>query len=391
MRLLRTKLATTIGLLACASATLGFTVTVPTVMFNGIPLRLLNSPPPDYPPSVAAGVFDMYPSTQFEVNGDALPAPAAGFSTLRKRDNTGGGVQANSTPDGGAFRIVCSTSHLAFTDPIVYPPNGSVTYPFRSHLHNFFGNTSVSHLTQPTTLLATVGNSSCVGGTANRSGYWVPAVIDTSTGFPVIPYANIVYYKNESTYRRANLTAVTVPPPDLRIIAGNPANTSTTLGNAYRWECPLGANFSATIPGAGCANGSDVQLLVFFPQCWDGVNKDTNTVQAQSAPYNYPNDHQSHMAYENPTTGCPSSHPVMIPQISFNIRYKVTAASRPENWRLHSDTYATSFAAGGLSAHGDWWNGWNAGVLTQIVQGCLHASLDCHAHLLGLSPNETLY
>jgi hypothetical protein len=382
MRLLRTIL-----LLAFASAAIGFTVTVPTVMFNGIPLRLLNSTPPDYPPSVAAGVFEMWPSTQFEVNGDALPPPNYGFTSLRKRDNTSGAVQPNSTPDGGAFRIVCATSHLGFFDPIVYPPSGATSFPKRSHLHNFFGNSDIAATTATTTQLATVGRSSCVGGIANRSGYWVPAVIDTTTGFPIIPYANIVYYKNESDYRRANLTAVTVPPADLRIIAGNPANTSTDLNNLrYRWECPLGANFSATIPGAGCANGSDVQLIVFFPQCWDGVNLDSA-------------NHQSHMAYENASTGCPGTHPVMIPQISFNIRYKVAAtpdpvtgaSRRPENWRLHSDTYATGFAAGGLSAHGDWWNGWNNAVLTQIVQGCLHASLNCHAHLLGLTPNETLY
>jgi hypothetical protein len=377
--LVPTRTALTAAALVAASTALGFVVTVPTVMFNGVPLRLVDSPPPSYPPSVAAGVFEMWPQVPFEVNGDALPPPNAGFSTLRKRDNTGAQSQPTSTPDGGAFRIVCGTSHMGFFDPIVYPPSGATSFPQKSHLHNFFGNSDISATTAPTTQLATVGRSSCVGGTANRSGYWVPAVIDTTTGFPVVPYANIVYYKNESDYRRANLSEVTVPPADLRIIAGNPANTSTNLSTLrYRWECPLGQNWSATIPGAGCANGSDVQLLVFFPQCWDGVNLDS------------PN-HQSHMAYENAATGCPASHPVMIPQISFNIRYKVSALSRPENWRLASDTYATSLAAGGLSAHGDWWNGWDNGVLTQIVQGCLHASLDCHAHLLGLSPNETLY
>jgi hypothetical protein len=373
------KLTIAALLASVAGAVAGFSVNLPSVDLGGGVMGQLDSvAAPSYPVAAAAGVFEMWPSLQFEVNGGALPAPSYGFSTLRKRDNTSGAIQPESTPDGGAFRIVCATSHLGFFDPIVYPPVGGVGYPKKSHLHNFFGNSDISELTAPTTQLATVGRSSCVGGIANRSAYWVPAVVDTTTGFPVIPYANIVYYKNESAYRKANLTAVTVPPADLRIIAGNPANTSTTLGNTYRWECPLGQNFSATIPGAGCANGSDVQLIVFFPQCWDGVNLDSV-------------NHQSHMAYENPSTGCPGTHPVMIPQISYNIRYKVSASARPENWRLASDTYALGYAAGGLSAHGDWWNGWNSSVLTQMVQGCLHASLNCHAHLLWLTPNETLY
>ena len=124
------KLTIAALLASVAGAVAGFTVNLPSVDLGGGVMGQLDSvAAPSYPVAAAAGVFEMWPSLQFEVNGGALPAPSYGFSTLRKRDNTSGAIQPESTPDGGAFRIVCATSHLGFFDPIVYPPVGGVGYP----------------------------------------------------------------------------------------------------------------------------------------------------------------------------------------------------------------------------------------------------------------------
>ena len=91
--------------------------------------------------------------------------------------------------DIGSFRTVCDYSHMSQDDPIVYPGQAG-----RSHLHTFFGNTSVAAGTTAAKL-RTEGNSTCRGGTINRSAYWVPSMIDTADGTPLAPSSAMFYYK----------------------------------------------------------------------------------------------------------------------------------------------------------------------------------------------------
>ncbi len=53
--------------------------------------------------------------------------------------------------------------------------------------------------------------------------------------------------------------------------------------------------------------GSFLRLHIRFPECWDGRRLDSP-------------DHKSHMAYAT-RTGCPSTHPVAVPQITQIYRY----------------------------------------------------------------------
>jgi hypothetical protein len=116
--------------------------------------------------------------------------------------------------------------------------------------------------------------------------------------------------------------------------------------------------------------GNVVYASVAFPQCWDGVNLDSP-------------DHRSHMAYPPiPGTGCPSTHPVAVPEVSFKVLYTVKEAGEPLRWRLSSDMYDPTRPAG-YSMHGDWFNGWKPEIMDAWVQNCDRASRDCHAHLLG--------
>ena len=293
------------------------------------------------------------------VNISADITPVIGYSDLRLRPTTEIGPFT-----GGAYRVVCTPSHMSNDDPVVYPNQQGA-----AHHHTFFGNTSVNYKSDLMTLSNT-GNSTCKGGILNRSAYWIPSMIDTTTNTPVAPNKTIIYYK--TGYVPANL--ITVPPKGLRMIAGNSKATTEALSDNAYYTCAGRTPFygwKKSIPA--CNVGENMAMVVKFPQCWDGKNLDSP-------------DHKSHMAYSSRilTTAnkCPQSHPVGIPLISFNFDFKVTSIDSNKIWRLASDNY-TKDLPGGLSGHGDWVNGWDQALLTTIVKNCLNKGVDCHASLLG--------
>jgi hypothetical protein len=254
---------------------------------------------------------------------------------------------------------------MNFDDPIVYP--GQVG---RSHLHAFFGNTATNARSTAWSI-ANTGNSTCRGGILNRSAYWVPAVVDVRTGAAVTPSHMLVYYKTGYTGVPPQL--VQVPPPGLRMIAGSML-ASSRQSIPYGWYCSGVTNpLAEAIPNA-CSAGEDLVMVIGFPQCWDGVNLDSA-------------DHKSHMAYPigaaSPLgNGCPATHPVPLPEITYNVHFPVTQSGASAHWRLSSDMYGTD-KPGGYSAHGDWFNGWQAQALRAFVVNCDNRPADCHAHLLG--------
>ena len=285
------------------------------------------------------------------IDTSALPARAAGSSKVQLQNTSEQPVASDGT---GAFRTVCSFSHMLFDDPIVYPGQ-----PGAAHLHAFFGNTGAD-ANSTTSSISGSGNSTCRGGIANRSAYWVPALI-APDGKPVKPRSIEIYYK--SGYYGVKASAVKPMPEGLRMIAGS-AKSSSTQRYAY-WGCH--ENYIGK-PGSipSCGSTDSVTMVVEFPQCWDGKNLDSA-------------DHTSHMAYAQ--NGCPASHPVPIPAITFNVLYAAPSGGTA-GYRLASDMYSTSLP-GGFSAHADWWNGWDPAVSKTFVERCVNPALDCHSHLLG--------
>lgn len=283
----------------------------------------------------------------------SIPMGAVGYGDLRIQATTDRGVPAS---DGvGAFRIICAYSHMAFDDPIVFPGQ-----PGMSHLHAFFGNVGVDAYSTAQSLAST-GNSTCAGGIANRSAYWVPAMIDTATHKPIVPSDPIWYYK--SGYNGIAPQDINPMPSGLRMIAGNMrAQGPQSVAN---WSCRNGSVLHTDkIPN--CAVGDMVQMGIEFPQCWDGVHLDSV-------------DHKSHMAY--PMAGaCPGTHPVAIPAISLNVLYLVRKANEPQTWRLASDDLSLP---PGYSIHADWFDGWDPKIRDVWVKNCDRAAVDCHAYLLG--------
>jgi Domain of unknown function (DUF1996) len=249
-------------------------------------------------------------------------------------------------------------SHFAYDDPIVFPGQ-----PGRSHMHMFMGNTGVNGNSTASSI-ANSGNSTCAGGIANRSSYWVPAIIDTATNQPVLPSFVIFYYK--TGYNGVQPSSVRPFPPGLRMIAGDPNNRSESgSGQSYFWECHSNYRQRGGAMRHDCAVGDKLSMVVTFPQCWDGVNLDSP-------------DHKSHMAY--PSNGCPASHPVPMNEISYHIQYDITRPNQTATWRLSSDTYT---GPAGYSLHADWFNGWRPDIMETFTRNCSNRAMDCHGYLLG--------
>lgn len=272
---------------------------------------------------------------------------------------------ANNTPTAmadrvGAFRTVCDYSHMNYVDPIVAPGR-----PGGSHLHAFFGNTMADASSTTESLLAN-GNSTCRGGTTNRSAYWVPALIDTRDGRAITPTRLTTYYK--TGYGGVDPAQVKPFPYGLRMIAGS-AGGSTPLSHwGLKYTCSGATTYTAYSNIPVCPAGTMVEMIIVFPQCWNGVDVDSA-------------DHKSHMAY--PTgKGCPSTHPVPLPEVAYILQYLVNPTDDVRAWRLASDIYETTKPAG-YSLHADWWNGWDPAVAKVWTEQCLNKGLDCHGGLLG--------
>lgn len=293
--------------------------------------------------------------------------PALGYSEKRIVASKLAKDQAGAGDGDGQFRITCEVSHMANDDPMVYPNQSGA-----AHHHTFFGNTTIDFKSDLSNL-SLAGNSTCMGGTANRSAYWVPSMIDTSTNTPIKPIFALWYYKTGYTVPRQYITA---PPKGLRIIAGNMKAITAQPTRHPQFTCFKDGDYSSwsekNIPN--CKQGRIIVEHVSFPQCWDGVNLDSP-------------DHKSHMAeadvsFTTPNK-CPASHPIAIPAISLNIQYQITAAEGTANWRLSSDNYAKNAYNAGYSAHADWVNGWDEKVIAGVVKNCLNTGKDCGSHMLG--------
>ena len=91
----------------------------------------------------------------------------------------------------GAFRFLCGPGQLSYDDPIVYPGQ-----PGKAHLHQFYGNMSANAYSTFASLRA--GGSSTCGSPsanpANRSAYWMPALLD-GKGNVIQPDTVDLYYK----------------------------------------------------------------------------------------------------------------------------------------------------------------------------------------------------
>lgn len=281
------------------------------------------------------------------------------------------------------FRTRVAWTHYSYNDPIVFPGKEGA-----AHLHLFFGNALVDHNTT-TENIRTNCKSAAAGGTANCSGYWIPALLNAQKNV-IPPDFSLWYYK--AGYALTDPRNVAVPPVGLKIVQGeasaSPSNPQTNSGNPlsgdlgkerileegdrgsfFNWNC--GDTYLKGKPyiPQDCSPGSVLTLSLSFPLCWNGRDLDSA-------------DHLSHMA--NPNNGeCPTSHSVPLPTLSLNIEW-VVPAEGTKGWHLSSDMYTISDQTpGGYSTHADWFNGWDTTVFERFNNNCNRALRDCGVDVLG--------
>lgn len=258
-----------------------------------------------------------------------------------------GGAPAAAAAGGkfGSMQVVCRSSHTNSDDPIVFPGR-----PGAAHQHDFFGNTSTDAFSTDASLQGKPTTCSRPGDTA---AYWTPTLLNN--GRRVKPDRLIAYYR---TRRISDIKSIRPFPRGLEMIAGSasakPSNPQPT--RITNWNCGDGVKGTANVP-ASCQN-LPLRLRIEFPNCWNGVDLDST-------------NHKSHMAYagRGGVRGCPSSHPVPVPTLELNFRWKITGSLS-----------GVRLSSGGVhSAHADFFNSWNQGVLEQLVRDCLNAGRICNS------------
>jgi len=266
-------------------------------------------------------------------------------------------------PNIGTFRVFCHFSHQNYDDPLVFPGVVNAT-----HLHSFFGNKNTKASSTASSIRGG-GNSTCQGGTADRSAYWIPSVYDATAKKLVRPTFAAVYYQS-GFGNWVDPAAIQPIPTGLMILAGR---ASATPGNAISqqvgyWGCfnnGAPTNTGNVIPT--CPSGHSVTMIVNFPQCWNGSNLDSA-------------NHASHMAYPS-WQGCPASHPVVIPRIMLQVIFPQESHGTG-GWSLTSDNYPIT-ERGGASIHADFVNGWDTGIMDRWLENCIRAVKDCERSELG--------
>lgn len=340
---------------------------------------VVTPPPTPTPPPVPSGY----------VNAPSLGGAAAiasEFNPLLATQlmNGVGTIPGSAAPDVvGAFRFTCGPGQLLYDDPIVKPGQ-----PGASHLHQFYGNT-LANANSTYASLRAAGQSTCNNGTyaANRSAYWIPAMLD-GRGNVVLPDFVAVYYKRRpATDPKCSLTSGNAQaqgncvdlPNGLRFTFGwdptgiNPAPTGAGYFNCQGPGSVPGHYLTLAAVAPNCPVGAQLGFIIEAPDCWNGQYLDTP-------------DHRSHVSYAGYGTWgyfkCPSTHPYVIPTFTLGTWYSVKAGDNPALWDFSSASMAPG-QVHGYTLHADYFEGWDPTIKPMWHANCINLLLNCSSGDMG--------
>jgi hypothetical protein len=235
------------------------------------------------------------------------------------------------------------------------------------HLHDYVGNLSADGNSTNDSLAA--AGTTCRRG--DLSTYYWPVIRRTGTVGPdaanpgggvdlnvgqVIEPASV-----QLKFRGNAQSKVVAMPRFIRVITGDAkattnaaANNGTAVNARANWTCSGTNRFTTKYPI--CARGQQVQRVLIFPSCWDGVNADSA-------------NHRAHVLFTQADGTCPTGTQP-IPQLRMTLTYNL---GRSPSFAL--DSFPDQLH-NPLTDHGDFVNVMSDSLMATVVN-CINRGRRC--------------
>ncbi|KAI4258516.1 MAG: hypothetical protein L6R42_005041 [Xanthoria sp. 1 TBL-2021] len=252
------------------------------------------------------------------------------------------------------WRLSCSLSQTSRIDPIINPGGLS------GHVHKFAGASNINAQSTYESLLQAPCSSCEIQD--DKSAYWTPSLYyqHSNGSFEEVPdYGMAVYYLG-----RGDNQSLVPFPPGFRMVSGDKLSRSyhkdklipgsdRPVSDRVNFACLDGTHNKEQpwMAKTDCKDGLRAQ--VHFQSCWNGRDL-----------YKPDNSHVEYLSRVD-NGGCPSSHPVPLIHLFYEVLYQVNDIKLDGGKFVFSHGDTT-----GYGLHGDFMNGWKTDVLTEGIKQC---------------------